>query len=290
MIPGKKPEWLRKKIDYISMREMGNMLRNLKLHTVCEEAKCPNSGECFRNKTATFMILGDVCTRNCKFCAISKGKPTKVDILEPKNIAEAAKSLNLKHVVITSVTRDDLSDGGATHFANCILELRQTLPDSSIEVLIPDLKGNENSLDIIINAKPDIINHNVETIKTLYPQVRALANYQQSLNILKYIKKRNSGIYTKTGIMVGIGETETEVLELFDDLIAVNCDMITIGQYLPPSHNHATLKEYVKPETFNFYKKTALEKGFKFVASGPYVRSSYNAIEGIINIKENIGY
>ncbi len=283
----RKPNWLNKKLDYESMKEMGQMLRSLNLNTVCEEAKCPNMGECFRNQTATFMILGEVCTRNCKFCAIPTGKPSIVDELEPKHLAEAALKLNLKHVVITSVTRDDLPDGGANQFAKCIHEVRKVLPNSSIEVLIPDFKGNTQALDIVIAAKPEIINHNVETVPSLYKIARPMANYQQSLNVLAYVKKQASDIYTKSGIMLGLGETEEAVFQLFDDLININCDMLTIGQYLPPSHDHVSLKEYVAPEIFEKYKTTGLQKGFKYVASGPYVRSSYNALEGIKELQNN---
>ncbi len=280
----KKPEWLRKKIDYESQKEMGKMLRDLKLHSVCEEARCPNMGECFKNRTATFMILGNVCTRNCRFCAVTKGKPTEFDKNEAVQLAEAAKKLNLKHIVITSVTRDDLEDGGASQFADCIYELRKVLPNSTIEVLIPDLQGDKSSLDIIIKAKPEIINHNVETVSSLYPEVRALANYQRSLDVLNYVKEQDSSIYTKSGIMLGLGEKKEDVESLFDDLLINKCDMLTIGQYLPPSYKHALLKEYVLPEVFEDYKNTALKKGFKFVASGPYVRSSYHALEGITTL------
>ena len=263
---------------------MGKMLRDLKLHSVCEEARCPNMGECFKNRTATFMILGNVCTRNCRFCAVTKGKPTEFDKNEAVQLAEAAKKLNLKHIVITSVTRDDLEDGGASQFADCIYELRKVLPNSTIEVLIPDLQGDKSSLDIIIKAKPEIINHNVETVSSLYPEVRALANYQRSLDVLNYVKEQDSSIYTKSGIMLGLGEKKEDVESLFDDLLINKCDMLTIGQYLPPSYKHALLKEYVLPEVFEDYKNTALKKGFKFVASGPYVRSSYHALEGITTL------
>jgi lipoic acid synthetase len=242
-------------------------------------------GECFRNHTATFMILGEICTRNCRFCAIPTGKPTPVDPEEPKHLAEAALKLKLKHVVITSVTRDDLDDGGATQFAECIKEIRKVLPDSSIEVLIPDFQGNEKAIDIVIEAKPEIINHNVETVPGLYEIARPMANYQQSLNVLKYVKEQNPEIYTKSGIMLGLGEQKDDVFKLFDDLVNINCDMLTIGQYLPPSHQHVSLKEYVTPEVFEEYKIKGLEKGFKYVASGPYVRSSYNALEGMNVVK-----
>lgn len=277
----RKPEWLNKKLDYASMKEMGDMLRSLNLHTVCEGAKCPNMGECFRNRTATFMILGDVCTRNCKFCAIPSGKTAIVDPEEPAHLAEAALKLKLNHIVITSVTRDDLPDGGSEQFAKCINAVREVLPKSSIEVLIPDFQADEKALDIVIKAKPEIINHNVETIPSLYEIARPMADYQQSLRVLQYVKEKDPTIYTKSGIMLGLGETKPEVLSLFDDLRAVDCDMLTIGQYLPPSHQHVSLKEYVKPEVFEEYKQAALAKGFKYVASAPYVRSSYNALEGI---------
>jgi len=269
------------------MKEMGEMLRSLNLHTVCEGAKCPNMGECFRSRTATFMILGEVCTRNCKFCAIPSGTTACVDPEEPKHLAEAALKLKLNHVVITSVTRDDLDDGGSEQFAKCINELRNVLPKSSIEVLIPDFQADEKALDNVIEAKPEIINHNVETVPSLYDIARPMADYRQSLRVLKYVKQQNPSIFTKSGIMLGLGESKEEVYKLFDDLREVNCDMLTIGQYLPPSHDHASLKEYVSPEVFEEYKQVALSKGFKYVASGPYVRSSYNALAGINEIKNN---
>lgn len=284
----KKPEWLNKRLDYDSMRTMGEMLRSLNLHTVCEGAKCPNMGECFRKRTATFMILGDVCTRNCKFCAIPAGKPADIDPNEPKHLAEAALKLKLNHVVITSVTRDDLKDGGADHFAKCIKEIRKVLPKATVEILIPDFKGDKKSIDIVIDAKPEILNHNIETVPSLYKSVRPMAQYERSLELLSYVKTRNPNIYTKSGIMLGLGETYEEVLQTFDDLRNHDCDMLTIGQYLPPSYNHAILKEYIKPEIFDELKKIGLSKGFKFVASGPYVRSSYNAFEGIEELKKSI--
>jgi lipoic acid synthetase len=283
----KKPEWLNKKLDYESMKAMGEMLRSLNLHTVCEGAKCPNMGECFRNRTATFMILGDICTRNCKFCAIPAGKPKPVDPEEPYNLARAALKLKLNHVVITSVTRDDLPDGGAEQFAKCIKEVRKVLPESSVEVLIPDFKGDKLALDKIINENPEILNHNIETVPSLYPTVRPMAQYERSLELLEYVKEKNPKIYTKSGIMLGLGETIEEVHEVFDDLRKYQCDMLTIGQYLPPSYNHALLKEYVKPEVFEELKEIAITKGFKFVASGPYVRSSYHAAEGIKEINQS---
>lgn len=281
----KKPEWLNKKVDYESLMIMSEMLRSLNLHTVCEGAKCPNMGECFRNRTATFMILGDICTRNCKFCAIPTGKTTPVDHDEPKHLAEAALKLKLSHVVITSVTRDDLPYGGAAQFARCIQEVRTVLPKASIEVLIPDFRGEKSAIDIVIEARPEIINHNVETVPSLYKSVRPMAKYSRSLELLGYVKDKNPEIYTKSGIMVGLGEKFDEILNVLDDLRNYNCDMLTIGQYLPPSYNHALLKEYVKPEIFEELKQIALKKGFKFVASGPYVRSSYHAMEVMNSLK-----
>lgn len=280
----RKPEWLNKKLDYESMREIGNMLRELNLHSVCEGARCPNMGECFRNRTATFMILGNTCTRNCRFCAIPSGKVSAVDINEPKNLAIAAKKLNLKHVVVTSVTRDDLEDGGARQFAAVIHELRNSIPNVSVEVLTPDFNGNHHALDTVIEAKPEIFNHNVETIPSLYYEVRPMASYRQSLEVIEYVKTRAPQIITKSGLMLGLGETEEQVKEVINELHNHKCDMLTIGQYLPPSFNHALLKEYVHPEVFESYKKYALSLGFRYVASGPYVRSSYHAAESLTQL------
>ena len=277
----KKPEWLNKRLNYRSMREMGLMLRSLNLNSVCEGAKCPNMGECFANKTATFMILGDVCSRNCRFCAVSSGKMSPPDPAEPENILIASRKLGLKHIVITSVTRDDLPDGGAYQFAECIYKIKKNMPEVSIEVLIPDMKGDQHSLNLILKAKPDILNHNLETVPGLYNEVRPMADYHLSLAVLEYFKTQDPSIYTKSGIMVGLGEKKEEIIKLFDDLRQIDCDMLTIGQYLPPSHAHAELKEYVRPDVFDEYKSIALNKGFKYVASAPYVRSSYNAAEGM---------
>ncbi|NLA25265.1 MAG: lipoyl synthase [Bacteroidales bacterium] len=280
-----KPEWLNKKMDFRSLAEVTKMLRSLNLNTVCEGAKCPNISECFARNTATFMILGDVCTRNCLFCAIPQHKPRPVDLEEPKHVADASKHLNLKHVVVTSVTRDDLPDGGANQFAQTILEIKKQLPDTTIEVLIPDMKNKHENLDIVIAAKPTIINHNMETVPSIFTQVRPMGNYQRSLDVLEYVKNTAPDIITKSGIMVGLGETKDEVLQVMDDLRKINCDVMTLGQYLPPSSSHALLKEYVTPETFKFYKEKGIEKGFVYVASSPYVRSSYNAAEDMEAIK-----
>lgn len=277
MQPNKKPEWIKKKVDLNSLKTMNNMLKTFNLHTVCQSAKCPNICECFIKNTATFMILGNICTRNCTFCAIQKGIPEPPDNNEPQNVAKASLKLNLKHIVITSVTRDDLKDGGAEQFAKCIYEIKKLLPNSTTEMLIPDFNFNKNAINKIINAMPNVINHNLETVPSLYQKVRPMANYQQSLQVLKYIKENNNTIITKTGIMLGIGETKQEIIELIDDLVFINCDVLTIGQYLPPSNNHLLLKEYIQPETFVELKEIALSKGIKSVASGTYVRSSYDA-------------
>ncbi|MGE5495867.1 MAG: lipoyl synthase [Burkholderiales bacterium] len=273
-----KPEWLKKKIDLRALTEMQALLRSLSLHTVCEGADCPNRGECFKAGTATFMILGDTCTRGCRFCAVNKGKPAPPDPCEPVHIADAAEKLKLKHVVVTSVTRDDLPDGGAGHFAAVVRAVKSRIP-ATVEVLIPDFKGSEQALNKVIEAKPDIINHNLETVPSLYKAVRPNAVYERSLELLLRVKR--SGIISKTGIMVGLGETREEVLSLMDDIAARHCDMLTIGQYLQPSKHHIPVAEYVRPETFEVYRRAALERGIKYVASAPLVRSSYNAAAGI---------
>jgi lipoyl synthase len=273
-----KPEWLRIKIQGgDNKRQVEETLRKLSLHTVCEEAMCPNIMECFGKKTATFMILGRTCTRTCRFCNVEKGETEKVDNNEPANIALATKELGLKHVVITSVTRDDLPDGGASQFVNTINHLRNNNSSLIIEVLIPDLKGEIDPLKDIISAKPDIINHNIETVPSLYKVVRPQADYQRSLKVIENVKKYNSTIYTKSGIMLGLGENEKEVLGALDDLKKSGCDFLTIGQYLAPSKNHYPVIEYIHPDIFKKYKDYADESGFKFTASGPFVRSSYNA-------------
>jgi len=261
------------------LAETREMLSSLGLNTVCQEALCPNLGECFSHSTATFMILGDTCTRNCSFCAVPGGKPLPPDPEEPKKVAEAARRLKLKHVVVTSVTRDDLPDGGAGHFAVTIEAIRTTLPEASVEVLTPDFKGKMDSLKTVVQARPQIYNHNLETIPRLYPGVRRGANYQRSLELIQKAKELDPDLYTKSGIMVGLGETFDEVIELMRDLRRAGCDILTIGQYLRPSARHLEIVEFVSPEMFETYRLKGLELGFKYIASAPYVRSSYHAAE-----------
>jgi lipoyl synthase len=281
----KKPDWLKVKLHPTAQDEMQSLLRSLSLNTVCEGAACPNLGECFKNKTATFMILGSNCTRNCTFCTVDKKQTTPVDDNEPENVAIAAKKLGLKHTVVTSVTRDDLQDGGAAHFAKTIIALKKHMPNSTVEVLIPDFKGDIDALKIVLDAKPDILNHNIETVPSLYDKVRPMAIYTRSIQLIENVKKIDDSIYTKSGIMVGFGETKSQVLDVMDDLLSVKCDILTIGQYLRPSKQHIEVFEYVTPEMFEKYKCIGLEKGFKYVASGPFVRSSYNAIEGMNHMR-----
>jgi len=259
---------------------MKAMLRDLSLNTVCEGAACPNISECFNKGTATFMILGNNCTRNCRFCNIDNGRPSIVDDKEPDNIAEAVVRLGLKHVVITSVTRDDLSDGGSTQFANTIKAIRTQNKNVKIEVLIPDFNGSLSSLKTVLDASPDILNHNLETVSRIYSEVRPQGDFFQSLDVLRAAKKiAKTRIYTKSGLMVGLGETEEEVVSVMLDLKLADCDFLSIGQYLSPSKEHYPVKEYIEPKIFDYYKDKAMELGFLSVASAPYVRSSYLADE-----------
>lgn len=276
----RKPDWLKIKITSSSeLHSVTEMMRKLNLHTVCEEANCPNLMECFSKKTATFMILGRECTRNCTFCTVSKNEPTIVDTQEPFHVAEAVKQLGLKYVVITSVSRDDLPDGGANHFAKVIEAVKVASASTAIEVLIPDFQGDRDALYQVIKAKPKVINHNIETIRRLYPEVRPMANYDRTLELLKRVKEMDPNIYSKSGFMVGLGETQEEVIKLLFDLREFGCDIVTIGQYLAPSKKHHPVIEYVTPEIFGVYKKKAEEMGFLYVASSPLVRSSYHAGE-----------
>ena len=281
-----KPDWLKKKLnaDRSKLSEIKVMLRSLRLHTVCEEARCPNIGECFASRTATFMILGNICTRNCRFCAVSKGIPGSPDPKEPENISHAVHVLQLRHAVITSVTRDDLNDGGASQFVDVVRELRKNCPNTTIELLIPDLNGNWKALERIVREHPDVLNHNIETVPSLYANVRPGATYERSNGLLRRVKEIDSSIITKSGIMVGLGEGEDEVKSVIDDLIGAGCRMLTIGQYLQPSHKHLPVVEYITPEQFESYRIFALERGFSFVASGPLVRSSYHAALGFSSL------
>lgn len=285
-----KPEWL--KIKGSAARDRGMMselLTDLSLNTVCHEAACPNIGECFARKTATFMILGTQCTRGCKFCNVLDGTPELLDPHEPENVAKAVERLGLKHVVVTSVTRDDLDDGGAHHFAKTIRAIRQLTPETKIEVLIPDFKMNTKALDHVMDAAPDIIAHNIETVRSLYSAARPEADYDQSLNVLTYIKAQNPKIFTKSGIMLGLGETQGQVEQVFTDLRAHGCDFLTVGQYLAPSKAHHPVIEYIHPAIFEAYESKAYELGFHHVASGPLVRSSYHADEALDQVLRPIG-
>jgi lipoic acid synthetase len=260
--------------------ELKQLMRNLQLHTVCEEARCPNIGECWNSRTATFMILGDVCTRRCMFCAVKKGAPGGiVDVDEPRRLGEAVGYLKLKHVVITSVNRDDLADGGASVFAECIAEARKNRPGCTVEVLIPDLEGNWDALAALVQARPEVLNHNTETVPRLYRRVRPYANYQQTLNLLRTSKQLDAQMLTKSGLMVGLGETVTELLETMEDIRNTECDILTVGQYLSPSPRHLPIQRYYTPEEFDELKEAGTEMGFRHVESGPLVRSSYHAGE-----------
>lgn len=275
-----KPDWLRVKANTGEANQtVMKLMRSLDLHTVCEEANCPNCGECFGRRIATFMILGRECTRNCTFCCVSKGEPAPPDPSEPAHLAEAVAQLGLRYAVITSVTRDDLPDGGSGHFAAVITAIRERLADASpiIEVLIPDFQGNLESLQKVTAARPEVINHNVETVPRLYPAVRPQADYQRSLTLLERVKQLDPLLLTKSGIMLGLGETSEEVLAVFDDLRRHHCDCLTIGQYLAPSAKHHPVVEFITPAQFEWYRDKASQAGFSYVASGPLVRSSYMA-------------
>ena len=275
----RKPEWIRAKLP-TGQRffEIKEILRNQKLHTVCEEASCPNIGECFSHGTATFMIMGDICTRRCPFCDVGHGRPNPLDPNEPQHLAESVAAMRLKYVVITSVDRDDLRDGGAQHFADCIQAIRASSPATRIEVLVPDFRGRlELALDILSATPPDVMNHNLETAPRLYKQARPGADYAHSLQLLKDYKARNPDVTTKSGIMVGLGETDEEVLEVLADLRAHDVDMLTIGQYLQPSNGHLPVLRYVHPDKFKEWENLAYEMGFLHAAIGAMVRSSYFA-------------
>ncbi|MBI5022279.1 MAG: lipoyl synthase [Ignavibacteriales bacterium] len=272
----RRPDWLKAKIPSgEAYAHLKKLIDSKNLHTVCEEAKCPNRGECWNHGTATFMILGDICTRSCGFCAVKTGKPTELDSQEPYRVADAVKSMGVRHAVITSVNRDELFDGGAQIFAETIRQIRIKNPNTKVEVLIPDFRGDEFALNIVLDAFPDILNHNMETVPQLYPTVRPQANYNRSLELLHRSKRR--GFNTKTGLMLGIGETTEEVLEVMKDLRKINCDILTLGQYLQPTKEHLPIDRFVHPDEFKMLKETGIQMGFKHVESGPLVRSSYHA-------------
>ena len=263
-------------------------LEKLGLYTVCQESHCPNIADCWSDYTATFLAMGDICTRGCNFCAIKTGIPKDLDELEPQKIAFACKKMELKYVVITSVDRDDLVDGGATHFANVISSIRIKSPGTTIEILTPDFLKKNEAVDIILNSEPDVFNHNLETVPSLYLKIRPGARYFQSLNLLKSIKEGNGKIFTKSGIMVGLGETRDEVLQVMDDLIIAKVDFLTIGQYLQPTPKHASVIEYIHPDTFESYAAIARAKGFKMVSSSSFTRSSFHADEDFLKLKESL--
>ena len=275
-----KPPWLKRRIPAGADHErVRNLVERSHLHTVCQEARCPNIWECFSSQTATFLILGSVCTRNCGFCAIAAGTPTPPDPGEPDNVAAAAAKMNLKYVVITSVTRDDLPDGGSGVFAETIKAVRKKTPEAMIEVLIPDFQRNSDALNKVVDAFPDVLNHNLETVPRLYNTVRPQAVYDRSLELLNRAKKRAPSLQTKSGLMLGLGERDEEVKQTLKDLLETGCRMLTLGQYLKPTKAHIPVKRFVPPEKFDEWKETALKMGFKQVASGPFVRSSYHAKE-----------
>ncbi|MCI1944246.1 lipoyl synthase [Clostridium luticellarii] len=280
----RKPDWLKVKIRGGEISgEVKDILKRYSLNTVCREANCPNRMECFSSRTATFMILGKNCTRNCTFCNVTKAGPEQVDESEPFNVAQAVDKLELKHAVITSVTRDDLEDGGASHFARVVGEIKKLKKNVTIEVLIPDFRGDKISLKKVVDARPDVINHNVETTPRLYKEVRPMAVYSRSLELLDRVKIMDSSILTKSGFMLGLGEKREDVIQVMEDLRTVNCDILTIGQYLAPSLKHHPVVEYVHPRIFEEYREIGLKLGFKYVASSPLVRSSYHAEEALKN-------
>jgi len=278
----RKPEWLKIRLATGgNYAELKDMMRSKTLHTVCEEARCPNIYECWANRTATFMILGDICTRACRFCAVKTGLPTELDLQEPERVAEAAEQMGLRHCVVTSVARDDLADGGASIFAATIRAIRARLPLCSVEVLIPDFQGDWEALRVVMDAKPDILNHNIETVERLSDRVRAKAKYARSIELLKQAKAMAPAIPTKSSIMLGVGEERDEILQAMDDLRAVDCNILTLGQYLQPTPNHLAVERFVHPDEFADLKAEGLRRGFSHVESGPMVRSSYHAHEQV---------
>ena len=274
----RKPRWLNKKLFFAQKKDVEQKLKSIGIHTVCQEAMCPNISECFSNKNATFMILGDTCTRKCTFCNVNKGKPNELDLEEPQKVADAVKALGLRHVVITSVTRDDLDDGGAEIFRRCVEAVKKMDTHITVELLIPDLKNDKKALAVVANCGAEIIGHNIETVPRLY-EVRKGAHYERSLDVLKTLKTLNPKVKTKSALMLGLGEREDELKSVLQDLLDVDCTLLTMGQYLRPSKEHTKVVEYVEPKRFEEYGKMAKEMGFEFVKSSPYTRSSYMAHE-----------
>jgi lipoic acid synthetase len=282
LTPAPIPDWIRIRVtEGENFKDLKQMVRSGRLHTVCEEARCPNIFDCWNRRTATFMILGDVCTRACRFCAVTSGRPTELDLGEPLRVAESVAELGLKHAVITSVDRDDLKDGGAGIFARTIRAIRRRSPGTTIEVLTPDFQGDLDSVETVVNAGPDIFNHNTETVPRLYARIRPKAVYANSLALLRHVKALAPQMVTKSGLMVGLGETEDELLDVFRNMRAHHIDVLTVGQYLRPSKQHAEVVRYYRPEEFARFKEQALDMGFGHVEAGPLVRSSYHADEQV---------
>ena len=283
----RKPDWLKQRLptgpDFENIK---GMIRKDRLNTVCQEAGCPNIWECFSHHTATFLIMGSRCTRNCRFCAVTEGPLEPPDPKEPAKVAKVARQMGLKYVVVTSVTRDDLSDGGAGHFAQTIEKIRQEIPDVCVEVLIPDFQGNKIALTTVLNAYPDVLNHNIETVPRLYPEVRPQADYQRSLELIQSAHEHDPGLITKSGLMLGLGESPAEIKRTLEDVRNSGCHMLTIGQYLQPSKDHLPVKRYIPPAEFDEWREMALQMGFAEVASGPFVRSSYHARELFQEVNE----
>ena len=284
----RKPAWIRVKAPTSEgYHETRKLMRARSLVTVCEEAACPNIGECWSKKHATVMILGDICTRACAFCNVATGKPGAVDLMEPENLAISVAELGMKHLVITSVDRDDLEDGGADQFVKCIQRIRETTPETTIEILTPDFREKPGALEKVIAAKPDVFNHNLETVPRLYPSIRPGARYFHSLKLLDTVKREDPSIFTKSGIMVGLGETRTEVMQVMDDLRSADVDFLTIGQYLAPTKRHATIDRFVTPDEFDDYRRIAEARGFLMVSATPLTRSSYHADSDFVQLREN---
>jgi lipoyl synthase len=282
-----KPDWIKVKAPMSrEFKSTHDLIRNAKLNTVCEEAACPNIGECWSKKHATVMILGSTCTRACSFCNVKTGKPDLLDPHEPERLARAIAELSLEHVVITSVDRDDLEDGGASHFVESILRIRKSSPNTTIEVLTPDFLRKNGAIELVVKAKPDVYNHNIETVPSLYHAIRPGARYFHSLNLLLTVKNLDANIFTKSGMMVGLGEEKKEILQVMDDLRAAKVDFLTIGQYLQPTANHAPVMRYVTPAEFSYYEQAAIAKGFSMVSASPLTRSSYHAGEDFRKLKE----